>query len=568
MPWTVTDVDEFNSGLTQSQKRQWVHIANSVLRKCREENGSNCEAKAIRQANGVIKNNSTMKKEMRATKSDVITYEGYDIQVRVHEGREHLVVPVVLMTEGVHFGSGGPLLHTADELGRYEASWNGIPVVVDHPKEDGNFISANSPAVLDREKVGRVYNVYMDGNKLRGEAWIEQGRLGTVNSTALSYIKNKQPLEVSVGYFSDQEPITGEYQGKNYTAVARNFRPDHLALLPDTEGACNWEAGCGIRNNNKTKFKGGNTNEMIEQGKKKEAYVNLLVNIMGYTEKTRLIQRKLDAMDTDNVTHYIEEVYDDYFVYRINGRGNGPEFYQRTYTTSEAGDIEFGTEPVKVRKEVEFIQVNSEQKNFVRTKKPNLNNNKKEEHMSKNKNVSEGKQAKVNTLISNAATKFTADDEEWLSGLEESTLDKLIPETKEEPKPTANEGVTQKQAIEALQSQMKTTDDFLKLLPAEMQEQMKSGLQLHQAHKAQLVDTIVNNTAEGTWSKDELKGMDMSMLEKISKSVTPTTETQGQVDGFTGNYSGLGNPPAPVANSSDEDVFMAPAGVKIGEEKK
>ena len=54
MPWTVDDVDGFKKGLSDKQKRQWVAIANSALAKCEDEGGENCEASAIRQANGAM----------------------------------------------------------------------------------------------------------------------------------------------------------------------------------------------------------------------------------------------------------------------------------------------------------------------------------------------------------------------------------------------------------------------------------------------------------------------------------------------------------------------------------
>lgn len=52
MPWTTADVDRHNKGLNDRQKRQWVAVANSVLSKC--GGGSECEASAITQANGVV----------------------------------------------------------------------------------------------------------------------------------------------------------------------------------------------------------------------------------------------------------------------------------------------------------------------------------------------------------------------------------------------------------------------------------------------------------------------------------------------------------------------------------
>jgi hypothetical protein len=51
MPWSISDVDSHKKGLTDKQKRAWVHIANAALRKCKKDGGSDCDASAIRQAN-------------------------------------------------------------------------------------------------------------------------------------------------------------------------------------------------------------------------------------------------------------------------------------------------------------------------------------------------------------------------------------------------------------------------------------------------------------------------------------------------------------------------------------
>jgi len=51
MPWKISDVESHRKGLTDEQKKKWVKIANSVLAKCKEEGGKDCEGKAIRIAN-------------------------------------------------------------------------------------------------------------------------------------------------------------------------------------------------------------------------------------------------------------------------------------------------------------------------------------------------------------------------------------------------------------------------------------------------------------------------------------------------------------------------------------
>jgi len=54
MPWEVADVDGFKKGLTDAEKRQWVEVANSALAACLKKGGTDCEASAIKQANGVV----------------------------------------------------------------------------------------------------------------------------------------------------------------------------------------------------------------------------------------------------------------------------------------------------------------------------------------------------------------------------------------------------------------------------------------------------------------------------------------------------------------------------------
>jgi len=147
------------------------------------------------------------------------------------------VVPVVMMVEGVHNGSHGPLLHRIDDLGRFPASWDGIPITIDHPQENGVSISANSPGVIEREAVGRVYGTHVEGAKLKAEAWLDIERLRELRPEVLTYIQEKNPLDVSVGVFTDEEEETGFWNGEKYEAVAINHRPDHLALLPGGVGA-------------------------------------------------------------------------------------------------------------------------------------------------------------------------------------------------------------------------------------------------------------------------------------------------------------------------------------------
>lgn len=54
-PWSSSDVDKHIHGLSDRQKKRWVAVANSALKRCQDSGGSNCEGRAIQMANGIAK---------------------------------------------------------------------------------------------------------------------------------------------------------------------------------------------------------------------------------------------------------------------------------------------------------------------------------------------------------------------------------------------------------------------------------------------------------------------------------------------------------------------------------
>lgn len=129
---------------------------------------------------------------------------GYEVTHQEHQGKNYLVVPVVMMVEGVHHGSHGPLLHQIEELGRFPESWNGIPVTIDHPEIEGTHVSANIPDVIDARMVGRVYNTRVDGTKLVAQAWLDEERLRQISAVVLAQVEAGEPIEVSLGMFTEE----------------------------------------------------------------------------------------------------------------------------------------------------------------------------------------------------------------------------------------------------------------------------------------------------------------------------------------------------------------------------
>ena len=169
---------------------------------------------------------------------------GGSSRVEMLEGREHLVVPVVALVEGVVNGAYVP----AEEIAASLRAWNGVPFVVNHPSSRGVFISANSPQVLESQAIGRVFNAALDGSKFKAEVWIDTVKadaLGGDAKTILERLRSNEALEVSTGYFADFDEAPGQFNGKSYSGIHRNLRPDHLAGLPNDTGACSWADGCG-----------------------------------------------------------------------------------------------------------------------------------------------------------------------------------------------------------------------------------------------------------------------------------------------------------------------------------
>lgn len=167
------------------------------------------------------------------------------------DGKPHIVFPVVLMVEGVHTGlSGTPYYYPTDELEHSVPYWNGVPVPVHHPTTpDGEPLSANNPQILTERNVGRLFNVSFEENKLKGEIWIDPEHAERVSPGLVTELRGETTMEVSTGLYFDEKKPGGTWNGEEYQAIAYNYVPDHLALLPGAVGACSFQDGCGVRAN-------------------------------------------------------------------------------------------------------------------------------------------------------------------------------------------------------------------------------------------------------------------------------------------------------------------------------
>ena len=182
------------------------------------------------------------------------------VEVRELRGQKYLVAPVVAVSEGVLNGGFLPY----EEIEKSAPGWNAQPLTVTHPHDgDGNFLPAAADTeTLERFKIGSFLNVSTDddGRKLTGELWIQllaikwlvenDDELGDLAEQTVAMLRDGDPLEVSTGYWHGSIEQAGEFDGHEFEAVQVDVLPDHLATLPNAEGACNWdgdrtESGCG-----------------------------------------------------------------------------------------------------------------------------------------------------------------------------------------------------------------------------------------------------------------------------------------------------------------------------------
>lgn len=157
------------------------------------------------------------------------------------QDREWLVAPVVGLVPGVLNGE----LVTREAVKPSEKAWDNVPLVIEHPKRGGQYISAQD---ADVPRVGLLRKPHVNG-KLQGEMWFDLAALtaqGEPGKQVLSALEGGTVLEVSTGYFRSSEEKPGAFNGIAYQSIAHDILPDHLAVLLSSPGACSVRDGCGV----------------------------------------------------------------------------------------------------------------------------------------------------------------------------------------------------------------------------------------------------------------------------------------------------------------------------------
>lgn len=213
------------------------------------------------------------------------------------EGKDYIKLPVVFLKEGILEGSAGALLHKADIFKDYAERFNKIPVTYMHPQLNNEYVSVKDNGT---DVLGFLDNVSYNEQKraLEGYVYIDNSLLQNKYIHLNELINKKYNIEVSVGIYSEVDKIEGIFNGKKYIGVVQNYEPDHLAILGEFPGACSYNAGCGIRNNQHKadEINNNKTNKKMEEMDEKKLTLNELIEKLEDKDKS-IVKQALSLLE-------------------------------------------------------------------------------------------------------------------------------------------------------------------------------------------------------------------------------------------------------------------------------
>ncbi len=458
-------------------------------------------------AEEVEKQNSEIKKQLKNNSHSIVANMSQLIEKKVLDGREYLVCPAVLITEGVHNG----VFYPAEELAKFPEAWNGRPVPVYHPMMSGKPITANSPEVIEKQVVGQLFNTRFEDGKLKADVWIDIIKAKTNHPEILSKIYQNANIEVSTGLFTEDEKLNEEknWNGEKYSIIARNYRPDHLALLPNGIGSCSWADGAGMPRINEELNDGEISYRMIE---------NKLQDI---------ISEKLDKSNEP----FIEDIYEDKFIYSIYLPQDGKrKLFQQSYKISETNKIELQGDAVEVERKIDYVMKENSQALSAQQPEGNKTNpqNSQEDKVERKE--------RIDKLIS--ANVAEEADREHLSKLSELLFGKLekvaeAPEKEATPAPV-------------VVNEAKTVTEYVEKAPEAFKAELREGLRLNSEKRTNLIESIKANKAN-KFTEEELKDKSTGELEKLSELAKAVVGA---------DFSAAAS--APKANQKDDEVPEMP----------
>jgi hypothetical protein len=424
------------------------------------------------------------------------------------DGITYFVIPVVMAVKDCVMNG---LLYPDEELAKTASSWDGVPVTLNHP----NAGKANSPESYEKYKVGMLFNSKYEEGKLKSEVWVDVEAIKKKDPTTYSMIKSNVMMDVSTGLYVEIEQSSGTQNGKEYNGIARNFRPEHLALLPNTTGACTQADGVGLFLNS-------------ENGDKVLSFIRNICKELGFSvtlnkaEKID-VEKELISYFTKNVKNIkksdiiVKKVGTNYAkISIINNEMTVPyEIVDGVIRFDKVDELELDGR----------IPSNEDSKECIK-------NQKGTEQMDIQKFVDK--------LIENGLA--SEDQKAALLGMEMNAIvDAITPEKEAVAEEAEPEEVIEEKAdvVEEVKEEVVEEVKTNALDDAMVQEALK----LFNEKKEALIETIVTNE-NSEFTKDELKGRSLDELAKLSKlCVNAVADFSGRVVGVATHQD---NKPSPL----------------------
>ena len=497
------------------------------------------------------------------------------------EGRRYLVAPAVLLVEGVHQGNFGPVYYPPEELSHHVDAWNGIPVLINHPRINGTPVPANTPEIIEREVLGRVFHTRFDpnGNRLLGEVWIDIEKAERLRPGLVAMVRSTVPMELSTCLYFDDDDTAGTWRGEEYAATVGNYKPEHLALLPDATGACSVMDGCGLGRNKEDEM-GLNILSTARtpsfQGTESTSWGNVTTSFSAYRDAYYRSHNRPDEVPSrvqdapsalkswvasktllgdggaDNERDLIffpvvnprsGKLNEGALRAVISGRGaqanipataktsaqNRARALLREHFGAELEDQAENEEETRLLQRLARAIANwLPQGKIDRDDNGNeadtvVDNDERSKEGAAEKEKEMEKEKAVAALIACDQTRFTEDHKEWLMSLNDSQLESLQPpeppkdEVKKElERPAEQKAVAENKEEETQTREPVTAEAFLAQAPAELRDVFQEGLDQRKSVREQLIKGLVDNK-NCEFTRDELEAATTPQLRKFAR---------------------------------------------------
>lgn len=259
------------------------------------------------------------------------------------------------------------------------------------------------------------------------------------------------------------------------------------------------------------------------------------------------IQSFVDINDSPGKWNFVRDIYDKYFVYSAEVEGQVPKMYKQGYSLNASEAVELTGDKVEVIQKTEYILKNNKKFN----RKENKMADKKDEKCCPEK---------VAALIANDGSNYTKEDTEWLEDMEEAQLDKMIAnvskDISDEEKKSLVTAAVEKAFEDAINNgemvkvEKKdpdkkeippTAEEYIANAPGEIQDVLRTSLNMHKEKKVALVQQIVANE-QNRFAQAQLETKGVDELENIAALIPlKVVDEEGQRISYAANSGANAN---------------------------